>query len=676
MSIARFTRILERFRGDDRGVALPTVIIFMFAGVLLSMVVASTVMYSYTFSSSTRASVQSQAAAEAGIAAARAALLNGECDSTNGLYTNADPYYRVQVFKPDGTGGWVAGCPAISEEARIVSMGEAASGGVNGDSVGDVSNVEAILGSLTSDITLAASGPAIFAYSASGAGAGGRLVSLDGSNVDVMLSTGTVTCDGGFQGAANVVVKSGVFNAVGGCNLNGNVWVNGTVNIDGGAKIGGSVTGGAVTIKNGTVNGNVWADGVFTGTNGTIGGWVSGASIGMANATVGDAWARAGDVAMTGGRIKGVLTVNGSASITGGTLDKGVVASGGVSVSVSVPQGVRSGGDVTVGGGTVTGVTALGILRLTGGTTNGTVHAGGLMMIGPGWATLAGGQIDGAGCFTETGAISPAVTVESVTVGTPNNCKNNTGTGWWAGKVNVDAVATPASPVLAPSPGKPAAIIVPNWIDYGSKPTHFLSDGWPGHTVVALGTTCTPFHIYNALTTIGTNPGVIDARACTDGIVLSGSGTEYTGPFAWGDDLTRNGFTLKNDLVIIADKFSLSGSGRFTGADPETQLWLVNPDTVANGAPDCAPGQYLSITGGFQFQKLRTLVYSPCKIVIGSSTKLKGQIFAGQTEIAGGATITYAPVGLPGYDLSTGEETSVAYSEWDRPIVSQRNITG
>lgn len=681
LSLVRVPRALRRIRDDEHGVALPTVIIFMFAGVLLSLVVASTVMYSYTFSSSTRASVQSQASAEAGIAAARAGLLENECTTNGGLFKNDDPYYRVQVFRPNGTGGWTPGCPSIAEDARIVSLGDASSKGVNGDATGDQATIEAILGSFGSDTALTASGPAIFAYSASGAGAGGRLVSLDGTNVDVMLSTGTVVCDGGFQGAANVVVKSGTLNAVAGCNLAGNVWVNGTVNISGGASIGGSVTAGEVNISNGSVAGNIWADNLFNGTNGTVGGWVSAGKLQLGGANVGAAWSRnATSATMSGGRVRGVLTVNGPLTITGGTLEGPVVAAGAVSTSTSVSGGISAGGDVTVTGGTTTGVTSTGTLRLNGGNVNGTVRAVGFAMSNS-WSTIAGGTFSGAGCFTTSGAINGAMRVASVSSGAGCQPQNNPA-WWWNGfSLTVGPSAAPPAPTLAGSPIKPPALTVPNWIDFGSKPEHFTDAGWRDgsgtpFTVVPIGGNCTQLQIYNALNAIGTAPGVIDARGCSNGIQLTGSGTEYTGPFGWGDDLSRSGFTLKADLAIIANKFDLGGSGRFTGAGTGSQLWLINPDTIANQSPDCAAGQQLKIDGGFTFQKLSTMIYSPCKVVIGSSTKLTGQIFAGQTQIAGGATVTYTAVGLPGFDLNLGEETSVTASEWQRPIVSQRNISG
>lgn len=692
MSIARFSRAVRTARAidDDRGVALPTVMIFMLAGVILSLVVSSSVLYAYTFSSSTRAGVQSQAAAEAGISSARATLLNGECAATAGLVTSSagQPEFSVQIYRP-AAGGWTPGCPAMSEEARIVSTGTAESRGSGKDSSGDVSKVETILGSLHSDASLAATGPAVFAYASSGAGGGGRLVSVDGSNVDVMLHTGNVTCDGGFSGAANVVVKSGNFSAVGGCNLAGNVWVNGSITISGGAQIGGSLSGTNINISNGTVGGNAWADEVLTSTGGSIGGWASGKSIVMGGGSLGNTWTRLGGISMTGGTVRGSLTVNGGSvavggapangtvTATNGNLQGAVTATGDVLTRISVPAGVRSGGNVTIENGTTTGITATGSLVLTGGTANGAITTGGLRL-GPNWATIGAANVGGPACFTNSGAVNGAVRVKSITVGGANSCAAQNSNSWWNGKtITVNSgLSAPGAPTLSASPNKPSAVDVPEWVDFGSKPSHFTATSWTGYTTYVTGSTCTPNDIWHALNAFGTGPGIIDARACTAGISLSGSGSEYTGPFAWGDDLTRNGFTFKNDVVIIANKFNLSGSGRFEGTGTESQLWLINPDTVGNSVPDCSAGQQLSITGGFSFPKLRTMIYSPCHITIGSSTQLKGQIFAGQTSIAGGATITYAPLGLPGYDLSTGEETAVVVTEWDRQIVSQRNISG
>jgi hypothetical protein len=67
-------------------------------------------------------------------------------------------------------------------------------------------------------------------------------------------------------------------------------------------------------------------------------------------------------------------------------------------------------------------------------------------------------------------------------------------------------------------------------------------------------------------------------------------------------------------------------------------------------------------------------MYTPCKVVLSSSTKFTGQVFSGKAGIDGGATLTYTAVGLPGYNLDTGLSTTVSATEEDRTIVSFRNV--
>src|SRR5690606_16583577 len=109
----------------------------------------------------------------------------------------------------------------------------------------------------------------------------------------------------------------------------------------------------------------------------------------------------------------------------------------------------------------------------------------------------------------------------------------------------------------------------------------YTSAGWRNEssqpfTVVPIGGNCTVLNLYNALIEIGTAPGVIDARGCTNGVVLTGGSDEYNGP---PQSTSHNGLTFRNDLAIIADKFNLSGGARFTGAGSGSRLWLINPDT-------------------------------------------------------------------------------------------------
>ena len=105
MFLSRIARLAHAARNagrDESGVALAAVIAFMAAGVLLSAVVASTVVTGQQVSQSTRAGVQSQAAAEAGIAVARASLMRGQC-ANPATYVSAGQADDVETVGVDET---------------------------------------------------------------------------------------------------------------------------------------------------------------------------------------------------------------------------------------------------------------------------------------------------------------------------------------------------------------------------------------------------------------------------------------------------------------------------------------------------------------------------------------------------------------------------------------------
>ncbi|MES1169454.1 MAG: hypothetical protein ABUL47_02070, partial [Leifsonia sp.] len=171
------TTLIRRLRrSDDRGIALAAVLGLMSVGLLLTTLVAASVINASGFSTATRAGVQSEAAAEAGIAAARAGLVNGTCvGSSNGIYSGTDPHYLATVWIPSGN-TWVRGCPAgLGTSVRILSSGYATATGVNGADAGDSTNLEAILSPAVPPTSIVATGPAVFAYNAGTFGNGGQL---------------------------------------------------------------------------------------------------------------------------------------------------------------------------------------------------------------------------------------------------------------------------------------------------------------------------------------------------------------------------------------------------------------------------------------------------------------------------------------------------------------------
>jgi cytoskeletal protein CcmA (bactofilin family) len=608
MFLTRFVRIfasIRSLRSDDAGVALAAVLGFMAAGVLFSAIIASSVIFAYQFTSTTRSGVQAQASAEAGIAAARAGLVAGTCVATgNGHYVSAAgtvPEYDATVWIKSA-GVWVRGCPAnTSDEVKILSSGAASSPSVGGNADADSSDIEAILSSVAGSSSIIATGPAIYAYSATGFGGSGTLVSVDGSTPDVLLKTGNVTCSGASSGAAQLVVKTGNFSADGSCVITGNVWVSGTATLAGGAQVGGNVTAKSGS-SSGTVSGSIWVDDAFSVTGGSVAGTVTAGQLTVTNGTVqGKAWSLKALTTQTGG------TLNGYLNTLGLTINNGVLSKGFGSY--------------------------------------------------------------GAFCVTNPGAVTVGMASKVKSITSTGSCKTPANTSWWAGWSKITTDASFAAPTEA-APLKPASIAVPDWVDFGSLPDHYTTTSWTGYTKVVMGTVCGAAEFYAALVAIGSNPGLIDARTCTNGISFSGGSTQY----ATSPNATHNGFTFQNDLAIIANKFNLQGSTAFVSSSSHN-LWLINPDTIANSTPDCG-GKSMAIGGGFTATNLDLMLYTPCMLTIASGLNIRGQVFANQATISGGATIAYTPVGLPGYDLSTGLPSTVSSTEADRTIVSQRNVQG
>jgi Tfp pilus assembly protein PilX len=200
------------------------------------------------------------------------------------------------------------------------------------------------------------------------------------------------------------------------------------------------------------------------------------------------------------------------------------------------------------------------------------------------------------------------------------------------GSGTVDGGQTVTSVVGAPN--APSVPVVAEWVDLKYDTTL-----WTGFTPKVLSGTCDFTALEAAIASLHGQPGVLDARGCSGALKVS----------------DHKKLSVPADLVIYAKAFDLGGSGGFAGTNG-SRLWLVNEDTGAapNKAPDCG-SQSFKISGGFTITNLTMMIYSPCQVVISSGLSLRGQIFAGAVDITGGATLTYGPSGLPGYDLDTGQ---------------------
>jgi hypothetical protein len=127
--------------------ALAAVVGLGLVALLISALILTAVVGSFKTTTASRANVQAQASAQAGIVAAYAGIQSpASCASKGGVYASATvPKYSATVYVPNGSGGWLAACPnSQSGQVRIVSTGTAADKGVGGQSSSDVAYVEAL----------------------------------------------------------------------------------------------------------------------------------------------------------------------------------------------------------------------------------------------------------------------------------------------------------------------------------------------------------------------------------------------------------------------------------------------------------------------------------------------------------------------------------------------------
>lgn len=300
-------RLNERLTAlrDDRGSALVAVVGVLVVTLIVTVVISASVISAMGFTTATRANVQSQAAAEAGIAVVQASLIAGTCAADadtiedidgdgylEAVFRGTNPEYTTVVKSWSGASP-ENGCPTVAATRVVASgLGTAATPGLL--SYGDSTLVEAEFVSPAEAPEISASGAAVYAYSSTGFTGGGTLISYNGSEPNVQVREGNVTCDGGTNGAQDFIVANGTLTVTGGCVLMGNAWSSEHVKTNGGSTVPGNVVAPTVTVDGGSnVYGSVWADNTFylqggarvhgsavardlAGTNGDIGGdaWI------------------------------------------------------------------------------------------------------------------------------------------------------------------------------------------------------------------------------------------------------------------------------------------------------------------------------------------------------------------------------------------------------------------
>lgn len=261
-------RVKRTLFNEDRGIALPMVLLVFVVGIALISAFLVAIVGSSRVTASSKANVQAQAAAEAGIAAGWVQLNTGDpCTVLTTPLPDTDLKYSVS-----------ASCNAAKTLVTVTSVGTAP----NGQSL----KVEAVYGvTPATSPQPTAGGPGLFYAASLSSRLNGYVFDPARSEYDVAAfagagsvytSSGNFSCGSGSTFPADVVVGGGNAQIDSGCVIQGNALVSGTMELNGGTVEGNIVATGTARHKlTGQVgkagaNGNVTVAGPFTLNGGTL----------------------------------------------------------------------------------------------------------------------------------------------------------------------------------------------------------------------------------------------------------------------------------------------------------------------------------------------------------------------------------------------------------------------
>ena len=335
-SKGRVKQTFTRLCGDENGGALLVVLGIMGVTIILGLTISVASLHALGFTTSTRAGVEAEAAAEAGVDFVAANLATSNCQPQ--YLSNISPKYVVSVSysnvqSPSGytDTSWVLGCPTSTSAQRVklISIGWATNLGVAGNSSQDMRRVEAIYSYTPSSpvSSILPSGPAAYSYAQIDPTINNLTITQAGAVKPTMIYvSGSATCTSDSQITADVVMGAGDFSMTSGCLINGNLSTSGVVSVQSGEVTGSVIAAGVqkgTSVSLGTtgrVDGNIYSTGPVS-ISGIVGGNIvsgptPGSSTFSSKSSVGGSVISAGTVSAPTGVIKGTTSQNQSGVVT------------------------------------------------------------------------------------------------------------------------------------------------------------------------------------------------------------------------------------------------------------------------------------------------------------------------------------------------------------------------
>lgn len=321
---------------NERGSAILAVLGVMGVTIVIAVTTTTASLHAVGITSSARASVEAEAAAEAGIDYAASKLATSACQST---YTSsAAPIFSVVVsYSNLGTSpgttdtSWVSGCPTSTSAQRLklVSTGTASTLGVAGNMTGNSRKVEAIYPYTPNppENSIVPSGPATYSYSQQDPTINNLTITQAGTvRPSIVYLSGSATCTSGSQITGDLIFGGGSLSVTSGCTINGDLYSSNVVSIQSGDVTGnvfaaGVQYGTSVTLSpSAEIDGNIFAAGPVSIAGEVGGNVVAGPTTGVSTfsnqSSVGGSVVSAGTVSTSSGAIKGTVTQNKTGIVT------------------------------------------------------------------------------------------------------------------------------------------------------------------------------------------------------------------------------------------------------------------------------------------------------------------------------------------------------------------------
>jgi hypothetical protein len=208
----------------------------------------------------------------------------------------------------------------------------------------------------------------------------------------------------------------------------------------------------------------------------------------------------------------------------------------------------------------------------------------------------------------------------------------------WSGGPRVGGTILQNATGIPDPPSYELPRITYNPTDWTAK--GFASTLWTGACDSDNRTNSYPDHI-NAYLGSLTNPTLVWASACG---------------FKWSNS---NTISLKTDVALFADSFTISNTFRVKSADGQPhKLWLIVPAAATGNACSGDAGNIQTSNSTTFMPLINIFLYSPCTVTISNNSESYGQIYGGTVTIANAFSMTFTPVPIPGVELPGGPPVS------------------